>query len=217
MKLNLVTLVISPAIFAVTLWVRLTRFSGATPHARYYLAVILTISAILTVITLYRLTRSLRKPPVSSTSTAKMPSGQKRDHYRMQFDRLSHPVFIEKISESQPGPAVTCAVRDISEAGIGLGCTGIYSLGQTVQGEIIFDSGRTAPINGVVVREEANRTCISLHCTIDPPLLMAEQREQIRSEKPSGPRPVVSRTVLEETGRPLPSHSPKGVCRLKRH
>ena len=97
-----------------------------------------------------------------------------------------------------------------------LECTGIFAEGESVQGEIIFNSGRTAPVNGIVIREEAQRTCLRLHCTIGPPLLMAEQRELIVQTKASGPRPAVSETLLGDTVRSLPSHRPKGLCRLKR-
>jgi hypothetical protein len=40
------------------------------------------------------------------------------------------PFSFKKISARQPGPGFTCAVRDVSETGIGLGCTGVYAHGE---------------------------------------------------------------------------------------
>lgn len=217
MKFNLVTLFFSTAVLVAAVWVRLTLFPGFSAHSRYYVTAILMISGLLVVITLFRLIRPPRSRSISAEAARGTASSQHRDHFRIQFDRLPHPVFVQKVNDRQPGPAFTCTVHDISETGIGLRCSGVFSVGNTVQGEIIFDSGRTAPVNGVVIREETDRTSLRLHCTIDPPLLMAEQREQIRLEKTIGPRPAVSRTVLEKTTRGLPSHSPKGICRLKQH
>jgi hypothetical protein len=216
MKLNLITLAICSVIFLAATGVRLTLSAGVSAHHRYYVTAILTISGILTVITLLRLTRLRRSRPAPARAPGGPAPEQHRNHFRMRFDRTAHPVFVEKISDREPGAAFTCAVHDISETGVGLGCTGVYANGETVQGEIIFDSGRTAPVNGVVIREEMDRTCLRLHCSIDPPLLMAEQRELIRLEKAAGPRPAVSRTVLDKRTGGLPSHSPKGICRLKR-
>ncbi len=216
MKFNLITLVGCSAVFLAALGARQTLFAGVSAHNRYYVTAILAISGILMVITLFRFIRPSRQRLISGKAHGEKNSDGPRQHYRMQFDHPPHPLFVQKISARQPGPGFTCTVRDVSETGIGLGCTGVYAHGETVQGEIIFDSGRTAPINGVVVRETPDQTSLRLHCTIDPPLLMAEQREQIRQEKDAGPRPAVSRTVLEKSAGGLPSHSPKGVCRIKR-
>ncbi|MBC2712678.1 MAG: PilZ domain-containing protein [Desulfosarcina sp.] len=216
MKTNFITLLISLAVFMATLCARQTFFTGSSAHGRYYVAAILMISGILTAIALFRLIRLHRNRPMSADSSDRKISGRPRQHYRIRFDKSPWPIFVEKTADHQPTPEFTCQVLDISETGISLGCTGVYAHGQTVQGEIIFDSGRTAPVNGMVVREEADRTCLRLHCTIDPPLLLAEQREQIIMEKADGPRPAVSKTVLGTTAGSLPSHHPKGICRLKR-
>lgn len=216
MKENRITLAISSAVFVAALWVRLTLFAGASAHGRYYVSAVLGISGALTVIILFRLIRSqpIRSSP--DPASGETPSEKNRQHYRIRFDRPPQPVFVQKTDDRKPDPAFTCPVLDISETGIGLACTGVYACGQTVQGELIFCSGRTAPVNGIVIREEADRISLRLHCTIDPPLLMAEQREQIISQKATGPPPPVSRTILEKTAGALPSHAPKGICRLKK-
>lgn len=215
MKINFITLLISSTVLIAALWARQTLLAGSLAHARYYLTTILMISGILTVISLYRLIQLHRCRPMSTDNADQETSERNRQHYRMQFDESPRPIFIQKTDDRLPAAAFTCPVWDISETGISLGCTGVFAQGQTVQGEIIFDSGRTAPINGIVIRKEADRTCLRLHCTIPPPLLMAEQREQIIMEKANGPRPAVSKTVLDTTAESLPSHSPKGICRLK--
>ena len=144
-------------------------------------------------------------------------SDRKRQYYRLQFDQSDQrPTFVQRVDDHYPATAFTCPVGDISETGISLSCTGVYASGKTVVGEIIFSSGRTAPVNGMVIREMADRTCLRLHCTINPPLLMAEQREQIAMLKGKGPLPAVSKTALGTATKSLPSHSPKGICRLKR-
>ena len=216
MKINIITLLISSAVLIAAMWVRQTLFAEFSAHGRYYVTAILMISAILTVIALFRLIRHHRCRPMATEETDQETSNRHRQHYRIQFDESSCPIFIQKTDDRLPAAAFTCPVCDISETGISLGCTGVYAHGQTVQGEVIFESGRTAPVNGVVIREAAERTCLRLHCTIAPPLLMAEQREQIVMEKANGPRPAVSKTVLDTAGGSLPSHSPKGICRLKR-
>ena len=216
MKENQITLAISAAVFMAALWVRQTLFTGASAHGRYYVSAVLGISGVLTVILLCRLILPKRIRSSTDPTSGETPSRRDRLHYRIRFDRPPQPVFVQKIDDRQPGLAFTCPVLDISETGISLACTGVYARGQTVQGELIFCSGRTAPINGIVIREEKDRSSLSLHCTIDPPLLMAEQREQILLQKATGPRPPVSRNLLEKTSGALPSHSPKGICRLKR-
>ncbi len=215
MKSNLIALLISSATLVAGLWARQRFFIGSSAHGRYYAAAIIMISGILTVILLFRLIRLHRQTPMSADNVRREASEQHRQHYRMRFDQAPRPIFVQKTDDRQATLEFTCPVYDISETGISLGCTGAYAAGQTVQGEIIFDSGRTAPINGIVVREEAERTCLRLHCTIDPPLLMAEQREQIALEKGNGPRPAVNPSVLDSAAGSLPSHSPKGICRLK--
>lgn len=216
MKTNFITLLISSAVLMAALWSRQTFFADSSAHGRYYVTAILMISGILTVIALFRLIRLQHNPMMSADSAGRENSNQHRQHFRIRFEAPPGPIFVQKTDDRQSAPEITCPVCDISETGISIGCTGVYANGQTVQGEVIFDSGRTTPVNGIVIREEADRTCLSLHCTIDPPLLMAEQREQILMEKANGPPPAVSKTVLDTTAGSLPSHSPKGICRLKR-
>jgi hypothetical protein len=215
-KLNLITLFVSSIIAVAAVWVRQAFYLGDSMHGRYYVTAILIISIILAAITGFRCLRLLGRRPMSAGDAVEKASDRQRQHFRMQFDESSHPLFIQKTDERHSIGQFTCPVRDVSETGISLGCKGVYMHGQTVQGEIIFVSGRTAPVNGVVIREESDRTCLRLQCTIDPPLLMAEQREQITHEKGNRPRPVVSKAVLDTTAGSLPSHSPKGICRLKR-
>ena len=215
-KFNLTTLLISSMVLMAALWARQALAFGASPHGRYYLTAILITSGILTVITLLRWLRFRHHRPQSADNADQLAAERHRQHFRVQFDESSQPLFVQKTDDSQAVTQFTCPVRDISETGVSLVCTGIYAHGQTVQGEIIFGSGRTAPVNGMVIREETDLTCLHLHCTVDPPLLMAEQREQIAFQKGNIPRPAVSNTVLETTTGALPSHAPKGICRLKR-
>lgn len=218
MKFNLTTLLISSIVLLAAVWARQASAFGASSHGRYYVTAILIISGIMTVITLFRWLRFRfhQHQPISADEADQDAAERHRQHYRLQFDESSHPLFVQKTDDRRAVTQFTCPVRDISETGISLVCTGMYTNGQTVQGEIIFGSGRTAPVNGMVIREDANLTCLRLHCTIDPPLLMAEQREQIASEKGNLPRPAVSNTLLDTATGSLPSHSPKGICRLKR-
>lgn len=216
MKFNIITLLISSIVLVAALWVRQTLVFSAWTHGHYYVTAILTISGIITAITMFRWIRLRHHRPMAAGDVGQDASGRQRQHYRMQFDESLHPLFVQRTDEHHPISAFTCPVHDVSETGISLNCKGVYTLGQTVQGEIIFVSGRTAPVNGIVIREETDRTCLRLHCTIDPPLLMAEQREQIALEKGNRPRPAVSKSILDATAGSLPSHSPKGICRLKR-
>ena len=215
-KFNLITLLISSIILMAAVWAQQAFTFDGSPHGRYYLTAILIISCIMTVITLFRWLRFRHHRPISAEDADQETPERHRQHYRVQFGESSHPLFVQRTDDRPGVTQFTCPVRDISETGISLVCTGIYTNGQTVQGEIIFGSGRTAPVNGMVIREETDLTCLRLHCTIDPPLLMAEQREQIASEKGNRPRPAVSNTLLDTTTGSLPSHSPKGICRLKR-
>jgi hypothetical protein len=214
-KLNLITLIISSVTLMATIWARQALVVDASTHGHYYVTAMLMISSIITAITLLRWLL-LRRRPISAGGADQEASDRHRQHYRLQFDRSPRPLFVQRTDERHPITTFTCPVRDISETGISLECNRAYVHGQSVQGEIIFGSGRTAPVNGVVVREETDRTCLRLHCTIDPPLLMAEQREQIALEKGNRPRPGVGNTLLDTTAESLPSHSPKGICRLKR-
>lgn len=216
MKVNLITLLTSLLVLMAALWVRHAWVVVAPAHGRYYVTAMLMISCIMAMITVFRLIRHYRHRPKPAGSADGNASDHHRQHYRLQYEAPPHPVFVQRTDDLDPAPAFTCPVRDISETGMSLSCTGVYAHGHTVQGEIIFAGGRTAPVNGIVIREEPDRTCLRLHCTIDPPLLMAEQREQIAMERGNRPRPAVSKTVLDKRAGSLPSHTPKGICRLKR-
>jgi hypothetical protein len=213
---NLITLLISSAVLVVALWAQQAFVFSAGAHGRYYVTVVLWISGAITAITMVRWLRFRFHRPKVSTDMVKDASDRQRQHYRIQFDGPPRPLFVQKNDAHHAAAAFTCPVHDVSETGISLDCKGVYTLGQPVQGEIIFTSGRTAPVNGVVIREETGRTCLRLHCTIDPPVLMAEQRERITLKKGNRPRPGVSKSVLDTTAGSLPSHAPKGICRLKR-
>ncbi len=216
MKFNFIALLVSSTVFLAALGARQTWGVGASAHGRYYMTAILMISCIMSVITLFRWLRWRRPRSASASDADREVAERPRQHYRIQFDQPPHPLFVERSDAHDSVSAFTCPVRDISETGISLGCRGVYTHGQTIQGEIIFSSGRTTPVNGVVIREDRDRTCLRLHCSIAPPLLMAEQRDQIVLRKGNRPRPVVSQNVLDTTDGSLPSHSPKGICRLKR-
>jgi hypothetical protein len=215
-KINLVTLLISSAVGMATWWARHALISASSAHGRYYLTAILMISGILMVITLLRAIRMHRNRPMSVDNAVRKPSAQRRRDYRIRFGESPYPIFVQRSDDPHSVTEFTCPVYDISATGISLDCKGVYQQGDAVQGHIIFNSGRTAPINGIVVREEGQRCCLHLHCTIDPPLLMAEQRNRIVIDKASGPQPAVSKTLLDAAPDSLPSHAPKGICRLKR-
>ncbi|BBO80033.1 hypothetical protein DSCO28_05990 [Desulfosarcina ovata subsp. sediminis] len=217
MKTNLITLILSSAVAVAVLVARESSFLTTSVHGRYYFAAIMLISVILALITLSRLIRSLwRRPRKAVNATKPAHKKENRSEYRIQFDHPPHPIFIENSGGPQSAPAFTCPVLDVSETGVSLGYVGVYFPGQTVQGEIIFASGRSAPINGVVARQTNRQTVLLLHCTIDPSILMAEQRERIALQKDDGPRPAVSPSLKDNLDVRLPSHQPKGVCRLKR-
>jgi hypothetical protein len=216
MKFNLITLLISSAILTTTCFIRQVSDVGLTTHGRYYTTAILLISCIISMIALLRIFRLRRHRSISADDADREGSERPRQHYRIHFDRSSHPLFVERTDDCHRVIEFSCPVLNISESGISLGCKGVYTQGQPVQGEIIFSSGRTSPINGLVIREEMDRTCLRLHCTIDPSLLMAEQRDQIALEKGRCPRPSVSKTAMDKTTGSLPSHSSKGICRLKK-
>lgn len=217
MNPNLITLLISSLVVAAACIFRmLNPEEPAFTPARYYTWAAILTGSILMVISLIRLVTGKASRPVESERHGSDLIDERRDAYRLIFDGPPRPVFLQKFDGPQSVPVFTCPVWDVSETGISLDCSGVYSNGQTVQGEIIFDSGRTVPVNGVVTRSSGNRTALRLHCTIDPPLLMAEQRERITMEKEIGPIPPVDRTGIDPSRTSLPSHQPKGVCRLKR-
>lgn len=213
---NKIAFLISLLIFMTALLARWYVFADASPHGRYYIASIVGISGWMAVITLLRLLQKRKDDAVPGRSANDKKVRQRRENYRIPFDRSNRATFIERSENQRLAPTFTCAVINVSESGVGLDCTGVYRKGQTVLGEIIFDSGKTAPINGAVIREESGGTFISLHRTISASLLMEEQREQIQSRKAKGPLPKVETTALDGGGKTLPSHRSKGVCRVKR-
>ena len=215
MKSTFITLLVSISVFLATLYSRRYWPEDLSAHGRYYVASILAISALVFMIAAMRLIRGKRQVQPSSKKTDHDALTQRREHYRLQYDDSPCPLFIQKSTDLPAAAAFTCPVKDVSETGIGLVCTGVYAKGETVLGEIHFPSGRTAPINGVVLRDDGQDTSLQLHCGIDPPLLMEEQREIIVREKDKGPQPVVSEALLDSTPRSLPSQKIKGLCRLK--
>lgn len=114
------------------------------------------------------------------------------------------------------GSDTTFPVSDISETGIGLASCDAYHIGQTVVGEVIFKDGATASVNGIVTRQSKDLVALYLHCAIEPSLLIKVQRDQIERKKKMGARPAVDPTIVDQKGQSLPSHTPKGVCRMKR-
>ena len=217
MKTDLMTLMVSLAILIITLLSPRTPFADAGAYPRYYFTAAMAISAAIATISALRLLLKVVRRPAS---LAKRPgrqdnSGQHRANYRLNYEAPPYPLFVETRDENIQTEAFSCPVKDISETGLSLLCEGVYSTGQIVQGEVIFISGRTARVNGSVIRKQSGRTSLALHCTIDPSIFMAEQREQIDTQKQSGPRPAVSQSALEKTADELPSHHPKGICRIK--
>ena len=216
MKTNTITLMISLAILLGALWVLRVFDTGAYAHGRYYATAVLMISAILIIIALLRLIRFVGGRSMAPRHPDRNISNQPRQHFRLCFDEAPPPQFIQKSDDCQSSAAFTCPVCDVSETGVGLTCTGVYQNGQVVKGELIFDSGRTVEVDGIVVREATDRTALRLRHHLDPALLMAEQREQIVKKKANGPQPAVNKPALDATTGTLPSHSIKGICRLKR-
>lgn len=217
MKSNLTTLALSLAVLVTTLLSSPALLANPSAYTRYYITAAITISGMLTAITVLRLLMMVTRRPPSPRPPSKTSPDQRRAYYRLTFGQSPEPLFVQTDDEDLPAgsAAFTCPVKDISETGLSLRCTDVYATGQTVSGKIIFTSGRTAPVNGRVIQEEADRTRLELHCTIDPSLLMAEQRELIESTKNTGPRPAVSRSALEDPDASLPSHRPKGICRKR--
>ena len=215
MKTTLITLAVSLAALVITLFSAQALLVDPSPYTYYYITAVIVISGVLAVISVLRLLLMMTRRPASTSIGVKDHLDQRRASYRLSFASPPHPLFVETKAEQLPPDAFACPVKDISETGLSLLCTGVYATGQTVHGEVIFASGRTVQINGRVVRHESDQTCLTLHCTIDPSVFMAEQRERIESQKSKGPRPAVSQSALEEPGTSLPSHRPKGICRIK--
>ena len=134
-KTNLITLVISTAIFAVTLLFSLEMFSAASANMRYYIAAVLMISGSLAVISLLRLLLTVHRRPPTAGPELQNRSNQRREHYRLTFEPPTVPLFVQTTGDGLPAGAFSCSVRDISETGLTLNCTGVYTSGQTVQGE----------------------------------------------------------------------------------
>ncbi len=215
-KKEFIVLAVSSVLMAVFLYLWLTFQVGTSGYGRYYLSAALSISVALVVIFLIRMGRHRIEEDGHSKSVKKRTVTGVREHYRLQYDTAQRPIFIRKTDPERVEVEFACPVIDISETGICLDVAGVYTPGTTICGEIIFNSGRSAPINGVVVREAMDRTSVKLHCTISPPLLMAEQRDLIASRKDDGPRPAVNRQLLKTGGTRLPSHTPKGICLNRR-
>ncbi len=216
MNANRITLICSIFLFSFTLWAKLILPGTLSAHDRYYLTAILTISGLLIVITLFRM---IRPTGISvGRKERKTSSGheQKRSFYRIRFEPDEQPLFVQRHDPAHTASDVTVPVSDISETGIGLVCSDGYRLGETVMGEVMFQDGATAAVNGIVIRQSEGLTVLQLHCTIDPALIMKVQRHQIEKRKKIGPRPPVDQTLLDQNGNSLPSHRPKGVCRMKR-
>ena len=214
MRTNLITLIVSLAILAVSLVFSKGALANPSPYAQYYRLTAIAISGLVAAISVLRLLMMARRRKPSSPKIFPHPD-QRRESYRLDFDPSAAPLFVETQLAPLSSDALTCPVKDISETGLSLLCTGVYATGQTVHGEVIFASGRTVQINGRVIREESDQTCLMLHCSIDPSVFMAEQRKRIESQKHIGPRPAVSPGALEEPSTSLPSHRPKGICRKK--
>ncbi|GAB6908258.1 hypothetical protein DESC_270059 [Desulfosarcina cetonica] len=216
MKAHLLTFLLSLAIILTTWSLRGASYFRTTAHGRYYFTTTLLISTMLALITLWRLIRR----PWSRTADGVHRHGdlaaENRQAYRIHYETPPTPVFVQKIGDPQSAPVFTCPVLDVSEDGICLASSGVYGKGQSVLGEIIFDSGRSAPINGVVVRETTDVTVLKLHCALSPSLLMAEQRDYIALQKNQGPRPAISPMLKEEIAGSSPGHPIKGKCRLNR-
>ncbi len=217
MTVSLIAFLSSLTVFAATLYCLTLGLDWTSPHGSYYTAVLLIISGLVAVLALARLIR--RKgthPSMAAKFDTVVPAPQPRQHYRIQFETGHRPRFVSDIEAHPQAASFSCEVCNISETGLSLACSDDFTVGQTICGKVVFPSGQTATVNGVVVRVANHQTSLDLHCTIDPSLLMAEQRKQIVAEKADGPQPAVSRTILETRVGDLPSHATKGICRLKR-
>lgn len=215
MKTILITLAVSLATLVGTLVFSKVVFTDLSPYTRYYVTATIAISGAVAAISMFKLLMMTKRRKPSSPSMVSTHRDQRRASYRLGFDLSTPALFVDARGKPLSSVAFSCPVKNLSETGLSLLCTGVYATGQTVHGEVIFSSGRTVQIHGSVIREELDQTCLRLHCTIDPSIFMAEQRERIESEKSIGPRPAVSQGALEESSTILPSHRPKGICRKK--
>jgi hypothetical protein len=216
MKVNLLTLLISLLALTATLLSRRFLLDASSPHGRYYAAAIVVTSGLLAVITTIRMIRMVRNRPTAPQQSDAEGAERPRQFYRIQYDRSARPLFVV---QSGPGPDVSdfsCPVENLSEMGLGLACTAPFVIGQAIEGSIIFNTGQTAAVGGIVVRQTATGTFLQLRQPMDASLLMAEQRNQVVTQRADGPRPAVSSTVLDARPAALPSQQIKGVRRARR-
>ncbi len=216
MKVNLLTLLISLLALTATLLSRRFFLDASSPHGRYYAAAIVVTCGLLAVITTIRTIRLVRNRPTAPQQSDAEGTERPRQFYRIQYDPSARPLFVV---QSGPGPTISdfsCPVENLSEMGLGLACTDPFVIGQAIAGRIIFNTGQTAAVGGIVVRQTATGTFLQLGQPMDASLLMAEQRNQVAMQRADGPRPAVSSTVLDARPAALPSQQIKGVRRARR-
>lgn len=216
MKTNLITMAFSSLLLGIVILSSRRLLSDGSAHTRYYITAAALISAALLTVTIVRfLLIVFHRPSALNNETARK-NVQRREYFRLTYDNPPQPLFVQTDGESPPDQLFTCHVRDLSEIGLALCCSGVYDTGQTVIGEVIFSSGRKAQINGEVIRQDSNITSLALHCSIEPTVFMAEQRDMISEKKNVGPKPAVSQSLFDKPSASLPSYSPKGVCLKKK-
>lgn len=216
MKTNLITMAFSSLLLGIVLLSSRRLLSDGSAHTRYYITAATLISTALLVITIVRFLLMTIRRPSSMAKEMASRSAQRREYFRLTYDEPPQPLFVQTDGECPPDQAFTCPVKDLSEIGLALCCAGVYDVGQTVIGEVIFSSGRKVQVNGEVIRQDSNITSLALHCSIDPTVFMAEQREMIQEKKNVGPKPAVSQSLFDNPSASLPSYSPKGVCLKKK-
>lgn len=216
MKNNLTMLLISVGVFAATWWQRPVWLNENSAYGRYYVAVLLAISSLTAVTAMVQLIRGLIPRPAPVENTGAPRTALPRQHYRLQFPAPPRPRFVQRTTKHPSASTFVCEVVDVSESGVSLDCEGVYAQGQAVSGEIVFPSGRTASVDGFVIRRAHRRTCLNFHAPIDASLLMDEQRERIVADKGGGPHPPAIRPFPDNRLGDLPSHTTKGIYRLKR-
>lgn len=213
MKANLLTVAISVTALTATIISWRLVIDVWPVHGRYYAAAIVLSSGLLAVIAAARIVRHTLARTMPTPTPDRETADKPRRHYRITYEKPARPIFVIK-DDAQPNISnFNCWVVDISESGIGLSCIDRFTTGQTVQGEVIFKSGRTAAVDGIVVRHTTDGTYLELNRSIDSALLMAEQRSQIVMQRAGGPQPAISRAALEPRPKALPSHQLKGIRR----